>query len=69
MKSKYRRIFGLMEETRNTYRILMGKPQKQRELGSPMWRWDDIIEINIKIFTVGNIDWILHHQTLLGGGG
>jgi hypothetical protein len=31
-----------MGETRNAYRILVGKPEGKRSLGRPRHRWDDV---------------------------
>jgi hypothetical protein len=43
---------------RNTYRLLVGKPEGRRPLGRPRRRWLD----NIKIYLVevgwGDVDWI-----------
>jgi hypothetical protein len=35
-----------MGETRNAYRILVGKPEKKRPLGRPKHRWVDNIKID-----------------------
>jgi hypothetical protein len=37
-----------MEETRNTYRILVGKPEGKRPLGRPRCRWVDNIKIYLR---------------------
>jgi hypothetical protein len=34
-----------MGETRNAYRILVGKPEGKRQLGRPRRRWVDRIEL------------------------
>jgi hypothetical protein len=34
-----------MGEKRNTYRILVGKPEGKRELGKPRCRWVDNIRM------------------------
>jgi hypothetical protein len=36
-----------MEEKRNAYRLLVGKPEGKRSLGRPRRRWVDNIKINI----------------------
>jgi hypothetical protein len=41
-----------MGETRNAYRILVGKPEGKRPLGRPRRRWVD----NIKMY-LGDIGW------------
>jgi hypothetical protein len=40
---------------RNTYRMLVGKPERKRQLGRPTCRWDDI-KIHIKQGMFG--EWI-----------
>jgi hypothetical protein len=41
-----------MGETRNKYRILVGKPEGKRSLGRPRRRWVDNIKIDL-----GEIGW------------
>jgi hypothetical protein len=45
-----------MGEERNVYRVLMGKPEGRRPLGSPRRRWEDGIRMDLR-----EIGW--------GGGG
>jgi hypothetical protein len=35
-------------EVRNSYTILMGKPEGKQSLGGPRSRWEDTIKINYK---------------------
>jgi hypothetical protein len=37
-----------MEETRNAYRILVGKPEGKRPLGRPRCKWVDSIKIGVR---------------------
>jgi hypothetical protein len=37
-----------MEETRNAYRILVGKPEGKTPQGRPRRRWVDNIEIDLR---------------------
>jgi hypothetical protein len=37
-----------MEETRNAYRILVGKPGRKRPLGRPRRRWMENIKIDLR---------------------
>jgi hypothetical protein len=46
-----------MGETRNAYRILVGKPGK-RLLGRPKCRWECIIEMDLREIGLGYMDWI-----------
>jgi hypothetical protein len=36
-----------MGEKRNVYRLLVGKPEGKRPLGSPRYRWPDNIKIDL----------------------
>jgi hypothetical protein len=58
-----------MEERKGVYGVLVGKPEGERPLGRPRFRWEDTIEINfqevgcgtwtgsswVEIWTVGRI--------------
>jgi hypothetical protein len=51
IKSRRMRLTGhvaRMGDTRNGYRILVGKPKGKRPLGKPRRRWVDNIEIDLK---------------------
>jgi hypothetical protein len=37
-----------MGENGNTYRILVGKPERKRPLGRPRRRWEDNIKMDVK---------------------
>jgi hypothetical protein len=45
-------------DNRNAYRILVGKPEGNRSLGSPIRRWEDNIRMDLKEIGWGAIDWI-----------
>jgi hypothetical protein len=47
-----------MEEKRNVYRLLVGKPEGKRPLGRPRRRWIDNIKIGILEIGLGVVDWI-----------
>jgi hypothetical protein len=49
-----------MGEMRNTYRILVRKPEGKRPLGRPRCRWEDTIKMNCKEIGYKVMDWI--HQ-------
>jgi hypothetical protein len=42
----------------NAYRILVGKPERKRPLGTPRRRWEDNIKINLREIRWGRMDWI-----------
>ena len=37
-----------MEQSRNACRVLVGKPEGKRPLGTPRHRWEDNIEMDLK---------------------
>ena len=37
-----------MEQSRKAYRVLMGRPEGERLLGSPRSRWKDNIKMDLK---------------------
>jgi hypothetical protein len=47
-----------MGETRNAYRILVGKPEGKRPLGRPSRRWVDNIKMDLTQSGWDGMDWI-----------
>jgi hypothetical protein len=47
-----------MGETRNAYRLLVGKPEGKRPLGRPRSRWLDNIRMDLGEVDWGDVDWI-----------
>jgi hypothetical protein len=47
-----------MGETRNAYRILVGKPEEKRPLGRPKRRWVDNIKMDVSEIGWDGMDWI-----------
>jgi hypothetical protein len=47
-----------MGETRNAYRILVGKPEGKRTLGRPSRRCVDNIKMDLKVIGWDGVDWI-----------
>jgi hypothetical protein len=47
-----------MGETRNAYRILVGKPEGKRPLESPRRRWVDGIKMDLREIGWDCVDWI-----------
>jgi hypothetical protein len=43
---------------KNTYRILVGKPEGKRSLGRRRRRWVDNIKIDLSGIELGGLDWI-----------
>ena len=47
-----------MEQSRNPYRVLVGKPGGKRPLGRPRRRWDDNIEMDLRKVGCNPGEWI-----------
>jgi hypothetical protein len=47
-----------MGEMKNAYRLLVGKPEGKRPLGSPRRRWVDNIRMDLGEVGWGDVDWI-----------
>jgi hypothetical protein len=47
-----------MVEKRNTYRLLVGKPEGKRPSGIPRRRWVDNIRMDLGEVGWGDVDWI-----------
>jgi hypothetical protein len=45
-------------EKRNTYKLLVGKPEGKRPLGSSRHRWVDNIRMDLGEVGWGDVDWI-----------
>jgi hypothetical protein len=43
---------------RNTYRILMGRPEGKRPLRTPRRRWEDNVKMDLRETGWGGMDWI-----------
>jgi hypothetical protein len=56
-------LASIMEETRNAYRILVGKPEGKRPLGRPRRRWVENIKMDLR-----EIGWYELHRTGSGQG-
>jgi hypothetical protein len=48
---------GRMGETRNAYRILVGKPERKRPLGRPRRRWVDNIKMDLRHIGWDGMGW------------
>ena len=47
-----------MEQSRNTYRVLVGKPVGKRPLGRPRRRWEDNIKMDLREVGCDPGEWI-----------
>ena len=47
-----------MEQSRNAYRVLVGKPEGKRLLGRPRRRWEDNIKIDLREVGYDPREWI-----------
>jgi hypothetical protein len=48
-----------LEEKRNAYSILVGKPEGKIPLGRPRHRWVDNIKMNVRLIGWSGMDWII----------
>ncbi|KAJ4446942.1 hypothetical protein ANN_13644 [Periplaneta americana] len=61
IKSKRLRWAGhvaRMGESRNAYRVLVGRPERKRPLGRPRRRWEDNIKMDLREVGYDDRDWI-----------
>jgi hypothetical protein len=47
-----------MGEVRGAYKILVGRPEGRRPLGSLRRRWEDNIKMDLRKVGFGDVDWI-----------
>jgi hypothetical protein len=47
-----------MVESRNVYKILVGKPERKRPLGRPRRRYEDNIIMNLRGIGWEDVEWI-----------
>ncbi|KAJ4434425.1 hypothetical protein ANN_22987 [Periplaneta americana] len=47
-----------MGESRNAYRVLVGRPEGKRPLGRPRRRWEDNIKMDLREVGCDDRDWI-----------
>jgi hypothetical protein len=45
-------------ESRGVYRVLVGKPEGERPLGRPRYRWENNIKLNLSKVRCDGMDWI-----------
>ena len=61
LKSRRLRWAGhvaLMEQSRNAYKVLLGKPEGKRPLGRLRCRWEDNIKMDLREVGCHSGDWI-----------
>jgi hypothetical protein len=47
-----------MEERSGAYRVMVGKPEGKRPLGSPRRRWEDNTKMDLQEAGCGAMNWI-----------
>jgi hypothetical protein len=57
-----------MDENRNAYRILTGKPEGKRPLRRPRCRWEDNIRMDLREIGCGGMDRIIWIRMETSGG-
>jgi len=53
---------ALMEEGKGVYRVLVGRPEGTRALGTPRRRWDGNIKTDLRESGIEGANWILLAQ-------
>ena len=48
-----------IEQSRNAYRVLVGKPEGKRTLGKPRRRWEETIKMDLREVGCDPGDWIV----------
>jgi hypothetical protein len=43
---------------RNVYTIVVGKPEKRRQLGRPKLKWEENMKMDLSKMGLDNMDWI-----------
>jgi hypothetical protein len=54
---RWARHVARVEEERNMYKVLMGKPEGTIPLGRPRLRWEDGIRMDLREIGWGIVDW------------
>ena len=57
-----------MRKRREVCKVLVGKPEGERQLGRPRHRWEDNIKMDLQEVRCGGMDWIELAQDRAGGG-
>jgi hypothetical protein len=52
------RAYSTNAENKNAYRILVGKPERKRPLGSPRRSWGNKFKMVLTVMGLGSMDWI-----------
>ena len=55
---RWARHVARMGEREGVYRVLVGKPEKKRQLGRPRCRWEDNIKMDLQEVGCWGMDWI-----------
>jgi hypothetical protein len=60
IKSRRMKCVGIVARMgeKNTYRLLVGKPEGKRPLGRPRCLWIDNIQMDLLEIGLGDVDWI-----------
>jgi hypothetical protein len=58
-----------MEEGRYVYRVLVGRPKRERPLGRPKHKWEDNIKIDPREIGIDGVNgiWLAHDRVLWEG--
>ncbi|KAJ4436175.1 hypothetical protein ANN_18805 [Periplaneta americana] len=65
---RWARHVARMGESRNAYRVLIGRPEGKRPLGGPRRRWEDNIKMDLREVGYDDREWINFAQIGTNGG-
>ena len=57
-KNRWAEHVASMGKRRGVYRVLVGKPERNRQFGRTRRRWEDNIKMDLKVVGCGGMDWI-----------
>jgi hypothetical protein len=52
-------------EGRGVYRVLVGRPEGERQLGRPRHRWKDNIKMDLRKIGINGVNWIRLAQDIV----
>ena len=58
-KMRWARHMARLRNGRDTYRVLVERPEGKRSLGIPRRKWEDNIKMALQNMCWGGVDWII----------
>jgi hypothetical protein len=67
-RMRWARHIARMGEERGAYRVLVGRPEGRRQLGTPRRRWEDNIKMDFQEVGLGALTGLIRPRIGTGGG-